>query len=58
MCVIGSDDDNGIDGGSCNIFCFENRTDGGVPPPDGGGPLCADLTSGGPVCPAGCEPLG
>jgi hypothetical protein len=42
---------------TCNIYCFEGITDAGVPP-DGGCPLCADLTSGAPTCPSGCTPLG
>ena len=54
----GGDDDKTDAGMTCNIFCIENRTDGGVPPPDGGCPICADLTSGAPTCPGGCEPIG
>ncbi|HEX5058271.1 MAG TPA: hypothetical protein VFV99_02870 [Kofleriaceae bacterium] len=54
----GGDDDTKKDGGSCGVFCFASQNDGGVPPPDGGCPLCADFSSGTPVCPAGCDPLG
>ena len=43
---------------ACQIYCFDEPTDGGVPPPDGGCPLCADVSSDTPVCPAGCAPLG
>lgn len=42
---------------TCDIYCFEGVVDGGVPP-DGGCPLCAELTNGNPTCPSGCTPLG
>jgi hypothetical protein len=42
---------------SCHIYCFEGVTDAGVPP-DGGCPLCADVSTGTPTCPSGCTPLG
>ena len=51
-------DEPPLDAMTCAIFCFANPTDAGAQPPDGGCPLCADLSSGGPVCPAGCAPLG
>lgn len=41
----------------CAVYCVAGVTDAGVPP-DGGCPLCADFSSGTPVCPSGCTPLG
>jgi hypothetical protein len=42
---------------TCGVYCVGGIDDAGVPP-DGGCPACADFSTGEPVCPAGCTPLG
>jgi hypothetical protein len=41
----------------CAVYCVSGLTDAGVPP-DGGCPVCADVSTGVGVCPEGCTPLG
>ena len=41
--------------GSCELYCIPNGTDAGVCPSPA---QCADAGTTGPICPAGCEPIG